>query len=286
MIMDGPRPLDNSPAVEAVLSLARKMGPLDLETERGLLARAALGDHKAAEEVVIRNAKYVAKLTDTFRGRGVPQEDLFFAGLQGLWVAVENFNPELLDDKIRFVGYGKFWIRQRLQKIIAEEGRQVRVPICQWKNLRAITEARGALRARGRLNPQVDELAMESGLKLEDVAALTGCAWSVEVDERDIPTVPGESLCYRHDRRQYVDWLLEFMTRTLSPREYQIFTMYLGVSGCPTVSEDERPTLEAVGAHVGLTRERVRQICKKSGAKVRRALAKECPVEMLDLSMW
>ena len=94
--------------------------------EIDLSLRAKAGDVRARQRLIEKNLRLVVSVAKKYRGYGLPFEDLIQEGNIGLMKAVEKFDP---DRGFRFSTYATWWIRQAVQRAVADKGRTIRVPV-------------------------------------------------------------------------------------------------------------------------------------------------------------
>ena len=244
------------------------------EVELGRAARD--GDTKAHDPMVAANLRLVVSIARRYQGMGLAYSDLIGEGNLGLIKAAEYFDPEL---GFRFSTYASKWIRQSITRSLANHSRTVRIPANVIANLRKYLQAERALAQKTDGEHTIDDVSRELGLpvaKVTDLARLTRSTLSMDSpigdeasatlydllpDQRQASPLEqaGETL-----NRRRLTALLE----TLDERERRILNFRFGLDG------QEPLSLEATGKKIGVTRERVRQIEKRSLLKLR-ALAKD-----------
>lgn len=228
-------------------------------------------DGLADNALVTSNAGLVRAIAARFVGRGVDWDDLVQEGTLGLMRAAEKFDPER---GFRFSTYAHWWIRQGIQRAIADHGRTVRLPV--HLNEQVLRLRRCAARLSQRLGREAtrEELAAASGIPLEKVPALllqSRAALSLDApvsrdsdatladllpgDGAEDPAAPNE--------RGELQRLLEDAVSHLPPREKAVLRLRFGIGAAAL------PTLEQIGQVLGVTRERVRQIEVKALQRLR-----------------
>ena len=112
------------------------------QEEIDLSLRAKAGDRRARQRLIEKNLRLVVSVAKKYRGYGLPFEDLIQEGNIGLMKAVEKFDP---DRGFRFSTYATWWIRQAVQRAVADKGRTIRVPVHMTEKIRKVSRAMGEL---------------------------------------------------------------------------------------------------------------------------------------------
>jgi RNA polymerase primary sigma factor len=249
----------------------RRIPLLTLEEEAMLARRAGAGDQAALDELVRRNLRFVVSIAKQYMGSGVPFEDIINEGNVGLIRAARRFD---VDRGYRFISYAVWWVKQAILQYLGEQSRTVRLPMNKTTALQRVTrEAQRLGQELGR-DPSADELAGRLHLRPEEVErvlAMPTKQFSIDdpVEGRDndflVETLTDET-------SQTPDEVLVETSRsadiaaalaTLQPRESDILRRYFGLDG------QQPHTLEEIGAHYHLTRERVRQIRDRAIGRLR-----------------
>jgi RNA polymerase primary sigma factor len=237
-------------------------GPLLTPAQERELARLKdLGDEAAKRKLIESNLRLVMSITRNYTKAGVPLLDLIQEGNLGLIRAVEKFDYKL---GFKLSTYATWWIRQAITRALADQGRTIRLPVHVAEQVRRVMRARRVLAQKLNREPLLPEIAKESGFPPERVRTL------LELVEDPVsletPVGDGESLYgdliedTKSDRPDTAtaDHLrsaeLAQALQRLTPRMRHVVSRRFGVDG-------EAPqTLEEVGADLGITRERVRQL--------------------------
>lgn len=226
---------------------------------------------KAKAELIAANLRLVVSIAKRYKYSGVPFADLIQEGNIGLMKAVDKFDHKR---GYKFSTYGTWWIRQAIDRAIADQGRTIRVPIHMLETCkRVFRTSRRIWQELGR-DPEVDELADATELSIEQVRQvlrLSKQTISLETpmgEEGDgrLGDVISDAAARDPEQgaldRNLHDDVAELLS-TLTPREQKILRMRFGVG------EKDAHTLEEVGASFNVTRERIRQIEAKALAKLR-----------------
>lgn len=249
----------------------RRYPLLDRAEEARLAEEVRGGSEDALDKLIRSNLRFVVKIAKKYRHQGVPLQDLVNEGNVGLIRAARKFDER---KGIKFVTYAVWWIRQAILQAIAEQSRIVRVPLNRAAALHRIGQRKSSLRQDLGREPTLDELA--DGLDLSQSILDATLAVSQSHLSLDAPAGPGEEhslmdympdqLSPRPDEHVFENALAEMLNSalsTLDERQARVLRLYFGL-------DDEEPrTLEEIGALLGVTRERVRQIKEKALARLR-----------------
>ena len=139
---------------------------LTAREEISLSRRARAGDQSAYQELVERNLRLVVSVAKKYRGMGLPFEDLIQEGNIGLMEAVERFDP---DRGNRFSTYATWWIRQAIQRAVADKGRTIRVSVHMGEKIRKTTRTYNALSDELGREPTDEGVAERLGWAVDEV---------------------------------------------------------------------------------------------------------------------
>jgi RNA polymerase primary sigma factor len=261
------------PPIEIYLQEIRRIPLLTREQETELAKRVAAGDEAARKKMVESNLRLVVMLARRYHGRGLPLADLIAEGNLGLIRAVEKFR---WDRGTRFSTYATWWIRQAIQRALANQARLIRLPVHVEALLGKFKRTRERLTQEQGKPPEMAEVAAELGLTVKDLEALEEASRTplsletpvgeggdvhlkdVVVDQEPSAAAVASLLRNQADLRELLD--------DLPPREREILFERFGLGGEAPV------TLESIGQRMGVTRERVRQIEASALQKLRRRL--------------
>ena len=147
-------------------------GKLLTHTEEiDLSKRAKAGDKGARQRLIEKNLRLVVSVAKKYRGMGLPFEDLIQEGNIGLMKAVEKFDP---DRGWRFSTYATWWVRQAVQRAVADKGRTIRVPVHMGDKIRKMARAYNELSAEMEREPTDEEVADRLGWAAEQVRDVKG----------------------------------------------------------------------------------------------------------------
>ena len=227
-----------------------------------LAKRIEHGDQSAKERMINSNLRLVVSIAKRYQGHGLSLLDLIQEGILGLIRAAEKFDWR---KGFKFSTYATWWIRQAVQRGIANKARTIRIPVHIIEREQHIARAERELAAELGRMPTDDEVAARSKLQLRQVreartAARTVASLDRPVGEDDsaafgelLPS--GERTPEEEVDVELTEQALRKAVAQLSEREQQILNLRFGLSG-----EAEPKSLEEIGRILGVTRERVRQI--------------------------
>ena len=229
--------------------------------ERELARLKDEGDENAKRKLIESNLRLVMSITRNYTRADVPLLDLIQEGNLGLIRAVEKFDYTL---GFKLSTYATWWIRQAISRALAEQGRVIRLPVHVADQVRKVTKTRRLLGQKLNRDPSIDEIAATLELTPERVQELLDLVVdpvSLETPIGDgdsmvadlIPDTSAEQPETETADRARSSELLEALEK-LQPRQRRVLVERFGLDGV-------RPrTLEEVGANLGITRERVRQL--------------------------
>ncbi len=268
---DGAQP--QSP-LETYLREINETKLLTAEDEQMLARQIALGDALARDRMVRANLRLVVNIARSYVGKGLGLQDLIEEGNLGLLRAVEGFDPDM---GTRFSTYASYWIKQSIKRALINSAKTIRIPAYMVELLSKWRRATARLSDELGRMPTQEEIARILGLPKKKLPIIkkaiqvynatpqsdqSEAGWSLGemvMDER--LKSPDEELL-DHDVMKTAMELLG----SLDTREATVLKMRFGLG-------DTAPhTLKEIGAELGLTRERVRQIETEALARLHHAL--------------
>ena len=228
---------------------------LSAAEECELTRRVHSGDAQARDRMIRSNLRLVVSIAKNYLDRGSVLLDLIEEGNLGLLRAVERFNPQ---QGVRFCTYAGWWIRQAIRRALSAQGRQIRVPghvqelVVKWRR------AELGLRAELGREPDPEEIARRMRLKRGQTDAVSKALLILDssragsVPPGDVDLLEDEKVD-RNGAPELADVEISALLDHLEGRVAEVMRMRYGL--------DRRAcTLEDIGKHLRLTRERVRQL--------------------------
>ena len=245
---------------------------LSSEAEVAIAKQIKEGDEEALSDLVKANLRFVVSVAKQYQNLGLPLSDLINEGNLGLMIAAKRFDGS---KGFKFISYAVWWIRQSILQALAEQSRIVRLPLNRIGELTRVNKVLNKLEQRLGRPPEVDEIADELEVEPGDMELLlrlaqrpvsleTPCDDS-EPDRCYGDLIPDDSLPSSDEILSSDELKAEISSamHALTEGEARVLKMYYGLGG------HEPMTLEEIGAYVGGTRERVRQIKEKALQKLR-----------------
>ncbi|MEI6688616.1 MAG: sigma-70 family RNA polymerase sigma factor [Thermoleophilia bacterium] len=253
------------PSLDSLRLYLREIGRVPLLTasqEIDLAKRIEKGDMRAKRQMIEANLRLVVSIAKGYLGRGLTFLDLIQEGSLGLIRAVEKFDYR---KGFKFSTYATWWIRQAVTRAIADKARTIRIPVHMVEKLNKVVHTERQLVQRLGREPSTEEIAAQVDMSPEevrDILKMSQMPISLEkpigeegdssfgdlVEDEQAPSpfhIATTTL-----RREDVERALN----SLTPRDREVIELRFGLNG------SKPRTLEEVGQHFGVTRERIRQI--------------------------
>ena len=261
-------------ALQLFLNEIRRYPLLTAGEEVELSKRIEQGDLEAKERMINSNLRLVVSIAKRYQGQELSLLDLIQEGIFGLIRAAEKFDWR---KGYKFSTYATFWIRQAIQRGLANKARTIRIPVHIGQRERKIVRAERELSAKLGREPSDDEIAREAELPVDQVEEVREAARTVTSLDRPVgddgDTALGDLLeggSPPPDHEVEVSLSQQLLRRTieeLPETERDVITLRFGLTG------DEPQPLRETGRRLGLSAERVRQI--ESRALKRLAMRRE-----------
>ena len=267
-------PLSERDSLQVYMQAISKTPLLKPEEEVALAKRIKKGDRSARDQMIAANLRLVVKIAYQYNNFGLQLLDLISEGNIGLIKAVERFDPSKGG---KLSTYAAWWIKQSIKRALANQSKTIRLPVHLVDRIAAMRKIIGQLTDELDREPSDEEIAHFMGIPVNKVAHLKSV--SVRPASLDAPVADDSSTSFGElvgdetqdtpleqlqEKSTFGD--IESILQQLEPREAEIIRLRFGLNKATPM------TLEEVGEHFKVTRERVRQIQNLALQKMRRVL--------------
>ncbi len=225
---------------------------------------------EAKNELITRNLRLVVNIAKNYVGRGLPLLDLIQEGNIGLMKAVDKFKHE---KGFKFSTYATWWIRQAITRALIDQTKTIRVPVHMMEFYNRVTKASRELTQELGREPTDDEIAKKLTVPtrkveevfraIQDPIALQTPVGDEDTELEDFIGDKNSPSPYSDAEEKEISGYIKKVLGTLTPKEEKVIRMRFGIG------VDRDHTLEEVGRHLTITRERVRQIEAKALRKLK-----------------
>ena len=242
------------------------------EEEIDLGRRTREGDKTARSKLIEKNLRLVIPIAKKYRGMGLPFGDLIQEGNIGLMRAADKFDPEMGN---RFSTYATWWIRQAVQRAVADKGRTIRVPVHMGEKIRKMARTHNELSAQLQREPTDEEVAERLSWDVDRVKEVKSAIPDATSLNQPLSSDEGSSELgdFVEDERESGaagEVVRELETRRLiesvaglPERQRRILVRRYGLDG-------EKPaTLADLSEELKVSRERVRQLQREAERALR-----------------
>lgn len=263
-----------SQSLEKYLQEIGKVELISPEEEVKLAVKIKQGCQRSLEKLTKANLRFVVSVAKQYQNQGLTLPDLINEGNLGLIKAAQRFDETR---GFKFISYAVWWIRQSILQALAEQSRIVRLPLNKVGLTNRISKAYSQLEQEFEREPTPEELAFVLDMDADEIAATLGIsARHVSMDQPLSDSEDGTliDVLVNHNAEKTDDALafnaslkteIDRSLSTLTERQKDVIRFFFGIG------VDHALSLEDIGEHFNLTRERVRQIKDKAITKLRTA---------------
>lgn len=267
-------PLSERDSLQVYMQSISKTPLLKPEEEIALAERIKKGDRAARDQMIAANLRLVVKIAYQYNNFGLQLLDLISEGNIGLIKAVERFDPSKGG---KLSTYAAWWIKQSIKRALANQSKTIRLPVHLVDRIAAMRKIITQLTDELDREPSDEEIAHVMSIPVNKVAHLKSV--SVRPASLDAPVADDSNTSFGElvgdeaqdtpleqlqEKSTFGD--IENILQQLEPREAEIIRLRFGLNKTTAM------TLEEVGEHFKVTRERVRQIQNLALQKMRRVL--------------
>jgi RNA polymerase primary sigma factor len=263
-------------ASSSLLRRALLYPALSADEERQLALDGCAGSSIASERIILCNLRLAVSIARDYIGLGLTLEDLVSEGSVGLMKAASKFDPYY---RVRFATYASFWVRHAILRALYNQSRLIRLPAHVVARLLKVKQVLDRMTEELGREPSQAELAAETGLRttqITDLLAASAMPLSLQAPHGEengtledfIADEQAANPALRQEDNDQSEELHRLLKSRLllTKREQIILTAHFGIG------TDEEESFESIGARLGLTSERVRQLHNQGLAKLRRKL--------------
>jgi RNA polymerase primary sigma factor len=260
--VNGELAVTTTDALQLFLNEAGRYKLLTAAEEVELAKRIERGDKAAKDLMINSNLRLVVSIAKKYQGHGISLLDLIQEGIIGLIRAVEKFDWRR---GYKFSTYATWWIRQAVQRGVANKSRTIRIPVHIVEREQKIARAERELTLRLERPPTDDEIAEHAKLSPKHVAEVRAAARAVTSLDRPIGEegdtkygdlfAGSEAEPFEDVHVSFAESAVRHAVETLPEREREVVKLRYGMNG-----DSDPKSLEEIGRMLNLTRERVRQI--------------------------
>ena len=264
---------DRSAAFRSYANEIAQIPLITPEEEIALAHRMKAGDADARTLMIRSNLRLVVKLALSYTNLGLPLLDLVEEGNIGLMKAVDRFDP---DKGAKLSTYAVWWIKQTIRRALQNQTKIIRLPVHFGDKVFRLNRIAAQMTETLGRPPSDDELSEEVGVGIAEIVRMkAACVRPASLDApiAESETELGETIrderqetpfqtLHDKDQQSQLNGILD----VLNARERRILSARFGLNGTA------RQTLQEVGAELGITRERIRQLQNVALEKLRRAM--------------
>jgi len=267
--------MEDRSLISLYLEDIRKYKILDKEEELELLKKIKEGEAEAKNQLILSNLRLVVNVAKGYTNKGLSFIDLISEGNFGLIHAIEKFDVE---KGFRFSTYAVWWIKQAISKSVINKGRDIRIPSYRYDLLNKVNRYIMSKLKEDGFYPNIEKISKELEIPQDKVEKIMldfqdtmSLNMSIGEDiylEDTLTSDNGNSLEDRVIEDMEREQVIEYVN-SLNEREKEILKLRFGLDGY------EIHTLEEIGSSFNITRERVRQIEKRTLQKLRIKYSKD-----------